>query len=29
VVMRRGRKVGEMHPSRENQQEIVSMIIGA
>lgn len=29
VVMRRGRKVGEMRPSRENQQEIVSMIIGA
>jgi ABC-type sugar transport system ATPase subunit len=29
VVMRRGRKVGEVCPSRENQQEIVSMIIGA
>jgi D-xylose transport system ATP-binding protein len=29
VVMRQGRKVGELRPSRENQQEIVSMIIGA
>jgi len=29
VVMRQGRKVGELRPSRENQQEIVSMIVGA
>ena len=29
VVMRQGRKVGDLRPSRENQQEIVSMIIGA
>ena len=29
VVMRRGRKVGEIKPTRDNQQQIVSMIIGA
>ena len=29
VVMRRGRKVGEIKPKRENQQQIVSMIVGA
>jgi D-xylose transport system ATP-binding protein len=29
VVMRRGRKVGEVRPKPENQQQIVSMIVGA
>ena len=29
VVMRRGRKVGEIKPKRDNQQQIVSMIVGA
>jgi D-xylose transport system ATP-binding protein len=29
IVMRRGRKVGEIKPSRDNQQQIVAMIIGA
>jgi D-xylose transport system ATP-binding protein len=29
VVMRRGRKVGEIKPDRNNQQQIVSMIMGA
>jgi D-xylose transport system ATP-binding protein len=29
VVMRRGRKVGEILPNRDNQQQIVSMIVGA
>jgi D-xylose transport system ATP-binding protein len=29
VVMRRGRKVGEIEPKRDNQQQIVSMIVGA
>jgi ABC-type sugar transport system ATPase subunit len=29
VVMRRGRKVGEIRPTRDNQQQIVSMIVGA
>jgi ABC-type sugar transport system ATPase subunit len=29
VVMRRGRKVGEIKPTRDNQQQIVSMIVGA
>ena len=29
VVMRRGRKVGEIKPNRENQQQIVSMSVGA
>ncbi len=28
VVLRRGRKVGEEVPSRENQQRIVSLIVG-
>ena len=28
VVMRRGRKVGEEIPTRENQQRIVSLIVG-
>jgi D-xylose transport system ATP-binding protein len=29
VVLRRGRKVGEIRPKRDNQQQIVSMIVGA
>jgi ABC-type sugar transport system ATPase subunit len=29
VVLRQGRKVGELKPSRDNQQELVSMIVGA
>src|SRR5664279_1993249 len=29
VVLRQGRKVGELQPSRANQQELVSMIVGA
>jgi D-xylose transport system ATP-binding protein len=29
VVLRRGRKVGEIKPKRDNQQQIVSMIVGA
>jgi D-xylose transport system ATP-binding protein len=29
VVLRRGRKVGEIEPKRDNQQQIVSMIVGA
>jgi D-xylose transport system ATP-binding protein len=29
VVLRQGRKVGEIVPSRTNQQELVSMIVGA
>src|SRR5689334_19321074 len=29
VVLRQGRKVGELKPSRTNQQELVSMIVGA
>jgi D-xylose transport system ATP-binding protein len=29
IVMRRGRKVGEIKPKRDNQQQIVSLIIGA
>lgn len=29
IVMRRGRKVGEIKPKRDNQQQIVSMIVGA
>jgi D-xylose transport system ATP-binding protein len=29
VVLRQGRKVGELRPSRANQQEMVSMIVGA
>jgi hypothetical protein len=27
--MRQGRKVGDLKPSRHNQQEIVAMIVGA
>lgn len=29
IIMRRGRKVGEIKPTRDNQQKIVSLIIGA
>jgi ABC-type sugar transport system ATPase subunit len=29
VVLRQGRKVGEIVPSKTNQQELVSMIVGA
>lgn len=29
VVLRQGHKVGELKPSRENQQELVSLIVGA
>jgi D-xylose transport system ATP-binding protein len=29
VVLRQGRKVGELRPSRANQQEMVSLIVGA
>ena len=29
VVLRQGRKVGELKPERANQQELVSMIVGA
>ena len=29
VVLRQGRKVGELRPTRENQQDLVSMIVGA
>jgi D-xylose transport system ATP-binding protein len=29
VVLRQGRKVGEIKPTRENQKELVSMIVGA
>lgn len=29
VVLRQGRKVGELKPTRANQQELVSMIVGA
>lgn len=29
VVLLQGRKVGELRPSRENQRELVSMIVGA
>jgi ABC-type sugar transport system ATPase subunit len=29
IVLRQGRKVGELNPSRANQQEIVAMIVGA
>lgn len=29
VVLRQGRKVGELKPSKSNQQELVSMIVGA
>jgi hypothetical protein len=27
--MRQGRKVGEIRPTRQNQQDIVALIIGA
>jgi len=29
VVLRQGRKVGELKPNRANQQELVSLIVGA
>jgi ABC-type sugar transport system ATPase subunit len=29
VVLRQGRKVGELKPSRAKQQALVSMIVGA
>jgi hypothetical protein len=29
VVLRQGRKVGELRPDRSNQQDLVSMIVGA
>ncbi|MDF2371987.1 MAG: ATP-binding cassette domain-containing protein [Rhizobiaceae bacterium] len=29
IVLRQGRKVGELLPTKENQQELVSMIVGA
>jgi ABC-type sugar transport system ATPase subunit len=29
VVLRQGRKVGELKPGRANQQELVSLIVGA
>ncbi len=29
VVLRQGRKVGELRPSRDNQHQLVSMIVGA
>ena len=29
LVLRHGRKVGELKPSRANQKELVSMIVGA
>jgi len=29
IVLRQGRKVGELNPSRSNQQKLVSMIVGA
>jgi ABC-type sugar transport system ATPase subunit len=29
VVLRQGRKVGELKPNRANQQELVGMIVGA
>ena len=29
VVLRQGRKVGELKPDRSNQQDLVSMIVGA
>jgi D-xylose transport system ATP-binding protein len=28
-VLRQGSKVGELRPSRANQQELVSLIVGA
>jgi ABC-type sugar transport system ATPase subunit len=29
IVLRQGRKVGELKPSRDNQHELVSLIVGA
>jgi ABC-type sugar transport system ATPase subunit len=29
VVLRQGRKMGELKPTRASQQELVSMIVGA
>jgi ABC-type sugar transport system ATPase subunit len=29
VVLRQGRKVGELRPSRDRQQELVGLIVGA
>jgi ABC-type sugar transport system ATPase subunit len=29
VVLRQGRKVGELMPTKDNKQELVSMIVGA
>jgi len=29
IVLRQGRRVGELKPSRVNQQELVSLIVGA
>jgi ABC-type sugar transport system ATPase subunit len=29
LVLRQGNKVGELKPSRQNQQRLVSMIVGA
>jgi ABC-type sugar transport system ATPase subunit len=29
VVLRQGRKVGELKPSESNRQDLVSMIVGA
>jgi ABC-type sugar transport system ATPase subunit len=29
VVLRQGRKVGELKPTNANQQELVSLIVGA
>ena len=29
VVLRQGRKVGELVPTKDNKQELVSMIVGA
>ena len=29
VVLRQGRKVGELRPERSNQKDLVSMIVGA
>jgi D-xylose transport system ATP-binding protein len=29
IVLRQGRKVGELKPDRDNQKELVSLIVGA
>jgi D-xylose transport system ATP-binding protein len=29
VIMRQGRKVGDIRPNKQNQQDIVAMIVGA